>query len=106
VWHSEAAQPRHQGHLSMADTRYRDGQPLLFLRIPGTHRYQVTEFGLRIALFFTRLHNRFIRPGLAQICAHDPPAPSRLRPAFTALEAEMDRLAAGSHLAAGSYLAA
>jgi hypothetical protein len=34
-------------------------------RIPGTHRYRVTEYGLRAALFFTRTYNRILRPGLA-----------------------------------------
>jgi hypothetical protein len=72
----------------------------LIERIPGTHRYRVTELGLRAALFLTRLHNRLIRPGLAQTCGHDPPAPSRLRRAFSLLQTEMDRFAQQSHLAA------
>ncbi|MGD1103986.1 MAG: hypothetical protein ABSA59_18205 [Terriglobia bacterium] len=30
-------------------------------RIPRTHRYQVTEFGLPACLFFTRVHARILR---------------------------------------------
>ena len=72
----------------------------LIERIPGSHRYQVTEFGLRVALFLTRLHNRLVRPGLSQIAGHDPPCPSRLRRAFAHLQTEMDRFAQQSHHAA------
>lgn len=35
-------------------------------RIPHSHRYRVTDFGLRTALFFTRTYTRILRPGLAQ----------------------------------------
>ena len=34
-------------------------------RWPNSFRYRVTEFGFRAALFFTRLYNRLLRPGLA-----------------------------------------
>ena len=37
----------------------------LIERIPKTFRYRVTQFGLRVALFFTRTYNRLLRPGLA-----------------------------------------
>ena len=39
----------------------------LIARIPGSHRYQVTDHGLRIAVYLTRVHNRLVRPGLSQI---------------------------------------
>jgi hypothetical protein len=39
----------------------------LIVRQPGTHRYHVTDFGFRIALFFTRTHARLLRPGLAHL---------------------------------------
>ena len=35
-------------------------------RLPGTHCYQVTEFGLRPAQSFTPVHARILRPGLSQ----------------------------------------
>jgi hypothetical protein len=37
-------------------------------RIPKSHRYRVTDFGFRAALFFTRTHARLYRPGLAEVC--------------------------------------
>lgn len=64
----------------------------LIQRIPHTHRYRLTDHGLRTALFFTRSYNRFIRTGLAQI--NDPDHPGTLRHAFARIETEMDQLAA------------
>ena len=37
----------------------------LIERLPKSFRYRVTDFGLRVALFFTRAYNRLLRPGLA-----------------------------------------
>ena len=59
-------------------------------RLPGTHRYQVTEFGLRVALFFTRVHARLFRPALSEIRPHPPPVDSKLRQSFEKLEAEIN----------------
>jgi len=39
----------------------------LIERIPGTHRYTVTDRGFRLAVFLTRVHNRLLRPGLSDI---------------------------------------
>lgn len=39
----------------------------LIERIPGTFRYQVTDTGITQALFLTRLHDKFLRTGLAAI---------------------------------------
>ena len=39
----------------------------LIKRIPRTHRYCVTPFGFRIALFYTRTYARILRPGLAEL---------------------------------------
>jgi hypothetical protein len=47
-------------------------------RIPKTHRYRVTEFGLRAALFFTRVHARLYRPAVAEVTAKSPPESSDL----------------------------
>jgi hypothetical protein len=50
----------------------------LIERIPGSHRYQVTDHGLRIAIFLTRVHARLLRPGLTALL--DPTAiPTPLR---------------------------
>ena len=73
----------------------------LITRIDGTHRYRVTEPGLRIALFFTRTYTRVLRPGLAHVLPRAPTAPTAaLRRAFDALEAAMDRWCADAKLAA------
>jgi len=51
-------------------------------RIPGTHRYQVTDYGLRVALFFTRVQARFFRPALSET---DAPLSTRRLPAQASL---------------------
>ena len=52
----------------------------LIARLPGTHRYTVTDHGLRIAIFLTRVHTRLVRPGLAELLDdHSPPTPLRRR---------------------------
>lgn len=69
-------------------------------RIPKTHRYRVTDFGLRAALYFTRVHARLYRPGVAQILAHAPPRPSTLQRAFQKLDSEIDQQVRNARLAA------
>ena len=39
-------------------------------RIPRSNRYRVTDAGFRTALFFIRLYNRLLRPGLAATFDH------------------------------------
>jgi hypothetical protein len=39
----------------------------LIERICGTFRYRVTDRGFRVALFFTRIYNRILRPGSADL---------------------------------------
>ena len=62
----------------------------LIQRIPGTHRYQLTEFGRRTAFFYSRTFNHVLRPGLSQI-AHPnlPPDSSNLAAAFHNLQAKL-----------------
>ena len=62
----------------------------LIERLPNTHRYQVTDFGWRVAFFFTRTYARVIRPGLAQITPNALPVDSTLRRRFDQLETAMD----------------
>src|SRR3954467_1020375 len=48
----------------------------LIERQEGTHRYIVTDFGLRVSLFFTRSYARILRPGLSVVMeetGEDPP---------------------------------
>ena len=68
-------------------------------RLPKTHRYQVTDFGWRVALFFTRTYARVIRPGLAQIVPNAPPTDSALQRQFSRLEVAMDDWVAQATLA-------
>ena len=49
----------------------------LIERIPHSHRYRVTDAGLRVALFFTKVHSRILRPGLSQMFDGCPKAPNR-----------------------------
>jgi hypothetical protein len=72
----------------------------LIQRIPHSFRYQVTLTGLRQALFLTRLTQRFLVPGLAQLTDPSPPAATRLRAAARAYEASLDDLARQAGLAA------
>jgi hypothetical protein len=62
----------------------------LIARIPKTHRYQVTPFGLRLALFVTRVQARLFRPGVALLAPEIPRDRSPLRTAFDRLEREID----------------
>ncbi len=72
----------------------------LIERIPKTQRYQLTEAGLRIALFFTRTYARLLRPKLAEITAVGPPMTSQLRDAFDRVQAEIQRACRDQKLAA------
>lgn len=71
----------------------------LIQRLPNTHRYEVTESGWRVALFFTRTYARVLRPGLAQIVPNVPSGDSALRRRFDQLETAMDDWIAQAKLA-------
>ena len=72
----------------------------LIERIAGTHRYQLTRSGLRIALFFSRTHARLLRPKLAEIMPSIPPVDSTIRTAFDRLNSAIDACCQEHHLAA------
>ena len=72
----------------------------LIARVPGTHRYRVTEPGLRLALFFTRVHARLFRPGLSVVMPDVAQDNAPLRRAFAHLEHAMDQWCAEAKLAA------
>ena len=72
----------------------------LIARLPGTHRYRVTDRGLRTALFFTRVHARLFRPGLAVVMPDVARDDALLRRAFAQLERVMDHWCAEAKLAA------
>lgn len=51
----------------------------LIQRIPGTHRYRVTDQGMRTAMLLTRAYERLLRPGLtAALSTHQFPSDLRL----------------------------
>ena len=51
----------------------------LIRRLPRSNTYVLTPDGQRVAIFYTKLHNRLLRPLAA---ANDPPAPLPLRQAL------------------------
>lgn len=67
-------------------------------RIPKTHRYRVTPFGLRCALFFTRTYARLMRPGLSELLSHNVSTP--LRRSFDQLDVALSQFVQEAKLAA------
>ena len=64
-------------------------------RIPKSHRYRLTDFGLRTALFCTRAWARIFRPGLGMALSSTTPVPNPIRRGFdnltTQIHAWVDR---------------
>jgi hypothetical protein len=69
----------------------------LIQRIPHTHRYQVTDTGLRHAMFLTRIHDRVLHACLAQL---NSPAPTPLRQADRAYQHAIGHLTHTAGIAA------
>ena len=55
----------------------------LIERRPGSNTYDLTPDGQRVAIFYTKVHNRLLRPLLA---ADQPPAPAELRAALATVD--------------------
>ena len=55
----------------------------LITRIPGRNRYRLTDDDLAFAIFYTKLHDRLLRPMLA---ADQPPAPPSIRKALRTID--------------------
>jgi hypothetical protein len=72
----------------------------LIERIPKTHRYRMTPFGLRTAFFYTRVYARVLRPSLAHITPVAPAANSALRTTSDKLETTVDRWCEQAKMAA------
>ena len=72
----------------------------LIERLPKTHRYRLTDEGLRTALFYTRVYSRLLRPAMAPLI----PSPSSDSPAdlrrFQAAEAAVNSWCDEAHIAA------
>jgi hypothetical protein len=55
----------------------------LITRRPGTNTYDLTADGQRVAIFYTKVHDRLLRPLIA---ADQPPAPAELRAALRTID--------------------
>jgi hypothetical protein len=62
----------------------------LIERLPNSFRYRVTNFGFHAALFFTRLYNRLLRPGLAAALPTLRAADGPLKRAFDRIDAQIN----------------
>jgi hypothetical protein len=72
----------------------------LIKRIPKSHRYRLTDRGLRVALFFTRAFQRVIRPTLSLLLDDIAPEGTPIRKALDRFEAQIERSCAQENLAA------
>jgi Mn-dependent DtxR family transcriptional regulator len=72
----------------------------LIERIPHTFRYRVTDSGMRSAQFLTRVHDRVLRTGLAELTDPSPPVSTALRAADRAYQAAIDDLTRQAGIAA------
>ena len=73
----------------------------IIARYKRTHRYHLTEEGIRICLFMTKVFNRIIRPGLSQAMDGCPNAPVRpVASAMKKLDLAIDQLVLEAKLAA------
>jgi hypothetical protein len=60
----------------------------LIERRPGTNTYVVTPEGVRVAVFYTKIHDRVLRPLVAS--GDQPPAPVELRRALATIDRTVD----------------
>ena len=72
----------------------------LIERLPHSFRYRVTAFGFRAALFFTRLYNRLLRPGLAAAIPALRTVDTPLKRAFDKVDAQVNTWINQAQLAA------
>src|SRR5262249_50293857 len=72
----------------------------LIERMPHSFRYRVTAFGFRAALFFTRLYNRLLRPGLAAVIPALRTVDAPLKRAFDKIDAQVSKWINQAQLAA------
>jgi hypothetical protein len=72
----------------------------LIERMPKSHRYRVTDFGLRVATFYTVAYNRMLQPGLTAALGAGVHNDNRLAAAFNTLQKAMDHHASMLKIAA------
>jgi hypothetical protein len=64
----------------------------LIHRIPHTHRYTATSYGLRVTFFYAKLYLRILRPNWAALLPADDALPRSLRTALDLLDTEIQKL--------------
>jgi predicted MarR family transcription regulator len=67
----------------------------LIRRIPRSNRYMLTDDGIRITIFYTKIYNRMLIPLTA---ANQPQAPPDLRNALATITRHVDQYAAQARL--------
>ena len=72
----------------------------LIHRIPQTHRYTATSYGLKVAFFYAKLYIRILRPNWAALLPEDDRLPRSLRAALDQLDLEIEKLHEEAALAA------
>jgi hypothetical protein len=68
----------------------------LIQRLPHSNTYQLTSEGIRVAVFYTKLQNRLLRPLLD---ADKPPGPIEIRNALATLESAVNKYVHAARLA-------
>jgi hypothetical protein len=69
-------------------------------RIPKTHRYTATTYGLKVAFFCAKLYLRILRPEWMALLPLDDQLPRPLRAALDALETQIRKIHEDAALAA------
>jgi predicted MarR family transcription regulator len=72
----------------------------LIHRIPKTHRYTVTSYGLKVAFFYAKLYLRILRPNWAALLPEKDQLPRSLRTVLEQLDREIAKLHDEAALAA------
>lgn len=70
----------------------------LIERLPKTHRYRLTDQGLRTALFYTRVYSRILRPAMAPTIPIAPQDSSPALRCFQAVEAAVSSCCDVAHI--------
>ena len=75
----------------------------LIARIPGTQRYIVTTYGLKVAFFYSKVYIRILRPGWAALATDNrADIPRPIGAILNKLDHEVDRLCSDSQLRAAA----
>jgi hypothetical protein len=71
----------------------------LITRVPHRNRYTLTPDGLRFAIFYTKVHDRLLRPLIA---ADQPQAPPELRHALRVIDRQLSQRITAARLPAAA----